>query len=381
MGVHFCKEDSSYDESSAFGSFINLASMKGDELKEVELFIEFSASIQPVDILEIGRTRGCNLPSIAEINHKLRSPGYREFVSEILAGDVHSLETMASKFVEYQVSQDVFYTEVLVDPYDFVTDEFDPHSVIHTLLRGFSNGREKHLNLINILIDLQDPENALELLSIAEGARDQGVVGFNVPAQARFLDAIQEIKEAKFGITMATSTAKEIRFALNNRIPRIRNAFQCILDDNLYKRVIDSGVFMECCLSLAARDGDEYETSSHPVLKFKDDLRFGFFSGKPFLCETTYQRERENIKERFHGWFNQVFLDSTNLWALENSFQPEPRKAILEKRLRRVLHLHGTKPSKQGISKRSFPLSNCVLDQAGGTVDQSSFLIGSKDSY
>ena len=108
-------------------------------------------------------------------------------------------------------------------------------------------GSSKMEIVVKVILEVRDPANIDELLRIAKRTRQQGVVGFCVPADPDFEHAITEIKKANFGITMPAYTLEEIRFALDNDIKRLGNAFQCVKDDKIYQRILNqsNGVFIE----------------------------------------------------------------------------------------------------------------------------------------
>jgi len=337
MGA-FCSERPDSDEESRSQVLNNNTKSP----IHAELFVEFCSSLQPVELWNVARMRGAQmLPDVALLTQKLKEPGYRELISSILSGDVHSLETMAVRFCEYQYSQMVYYTEVRLNPYDYVKDEFNALNVTHSLLRGFMQGSSKMEIVVKVILEVSDPANIDELLHIAKRTRQQGVVGFCVPADPEFQHAILEIKKAKFGITMPAYSLEEIQFALDNDIKRLGNSFQCVKDEKIYQRILNqsNGVFIECCLSLATHEGHEHPIRNHPILSFKDGVRFAFCSGKPMHCSTTFAKERKFVKTKFYGYFNQFVLEKTTIWSIEHSFMSKSEKVKVKEQLSKHLRI------------------------------------------
>src|SRR6266567_4068376 len=271
-------------------------------LPKAELHLHLEGSIEPATLIELGAT-GTSAP-------------YNDFAGFIEAfkwvtGHLRSPEDYAlitRRLLESLERQNVRYAEITLSAGVVLWRKQDFGAVYEAVRRAAS---ESSVTVYWILDAVRHfgPDHAMEVAQLAADRVDEGVVAFGIGGdEARgpaewFRDVFAFARSRGWRLTAhagETCGPESVAKALDIGAERIGHGISSARDPALLRRLRDSGVPLEICISSNVATGAVASLADHPVRRIYDaGVPIVLASDDPAMFGCTLTSEYELARDRF----------------------------------------------------------------------------------
>jgi len=284
-------------------------------LPKVELHCHVDGAARPATLLQLARDAGIALPArtVAELLPHVRvAPGSRSLEDFLATFEVFypvlrapgAMGRLAQELVEDAAADGVIHLEARFCPALQADKRRTAEDVLRETLAGLAAGaRATGLGVGAIIccyrsLDLAQNE---ELVRLALAYADRGVVGVDLAGPeslpgARLAPLFRRVADAGLPITVHAGEAagpESVREALDLlHARRLGHGVAVARDAALQRRIADSGITLECCLTSNVQTGAVASLAVHPF----DALRRAgvavtLNTDDPSVCGTTLSAE------------------------------------------------------------------------------------------
>jgi len=290
-------------------------------LPKVELHDHLDGGVRPETIIELAEEYGVELPAtdrdeLAQWFHRgadrkslsLYLEGFR--VTLAVMQTEEALTRIAREAVEDLAAANVVYAEVRFAPVLHTEKGLNLETVVHAVLRGLREGREKtRVECRLIICAMRDRSDSLEMAELAAAFREKGVVGFDIAGDEyghppkKHIEAFRYIRQKNFNITIHAGEAfgpESIWQAIQIcGAHRIGHATRLVEDmvvhgtrieklGSLAHFIRDKRVPMEMCLSSNVQTGAAASLDEHPFpTYYRNNFRVFLCTDNRLMSNTT----------------------------------------------------------------------------------------------
>ncbi|GIW71254.1 MAG: adenosine deaminase [Planctomycetota bacterium] len=282
---------------------------------KVELHLHLDGAVRVETFLDVARRRGIELPTrtpeglarYVRVAHDCRS--LTQFLATFdffipIIQDGEAIERIAYELCEDQARVGVRYFEARFSPQLLARDGLAVEEVVERVLVGLERGqRAFEVGARAILCCMRHrPDWSMEVVRLAVRYREHGVVGIDLAGdESRFgaelhAEAYRAAREMGLHRTVhagEAGPAHNIREALDLLgAERIGHGYRLVDDEELYARVREEDIPLECCLTSSLQTGSVPDLATHPVRRFVlDGLNVSLSTDDPSVSGIDLEHE------------------------------------------------------------------------------------------
>jgi adenosine deaminase len=281
-------------------------------MPKVELHLHLEGTITPQTLLDLARQNGVELPArdAAGVAQLFHYRNFGEFLSVFMAmaRAIKSGEDFARLAYELGLdlaAQQVRYAEVMISPMQHVKRGVSLREALEGAAAGFARAERETGTVVRMALDYgrqYGPEMAWEVLEIAQGARELGVVGWSIGGNEigfppePFAELFAAARASGLGLMAHAGEVvgpQSVWGAIETLgVTRLGHGIRSIDDPTLLEALRERGVVLDVCPSSNLRTGAVRSWEEHPLRKlYEAGVTVTLNSDDPTFFETTLTEE------------------------------------------------------------------------------------------
>ncbi|XP_058266580.1 adenosine deaminase isoform X2 [Hemibagrus wyckioides] len=272
----------------------------------------------------------------------------------LISGDREAIKRIAYEFVETKAKEGVIYVEVRYSPHLMANCDVEPiqwnqekgdvtpDEVVHLVNEGLKEGEKAFkIKARSILCCMRHmPSWSMEVFELCKKYQNDGVVAIDLAGnesinceaslhskayeEAEKSGIHRTVHAGEVGLPSVVREAVELLKA-----ERIGHGYHTILDEVLYKQLLEQNMHFETCpVSSKLTGACEPDFTKHPIIRFKEDkANYSLNTDDPMIFNTTLESDYQTVKQ-YMGFTEEEFM-RLNINAAKSSFLPEKEKKDL----------------------------------------------------
>ena len=323
-------------------------------LPKAELHVHLDGSLRPATMVQLAQDRGVPLPAsdataLADAMAVGRAASLEEYLERFavtlaLMQDRDALERIGYELAADHAAEGVRHVEVRFCPALCTSRGLTSADVLDAVLGGLDRACDDfdiRARVIVCALRSRSPSASREMADLAVSYAGHGVCGFDLAgAEAGHpvrdhLDALRVVSRAGLPITIHAGEgfgSASIREAVEmGGASRIGHGTRLIEDPELLRRVRESGIPLEVCLTSNVQTGVVRSYAEHPMRDYFDaGIQVSLCTDNRLMSRVTLTREYEHARDDLG--FSWTELIRVARAGFENAFASDEAKASMLER-------------------------------------------------